>query len=252
MKKLRTKTAYFAIAGTIGGLLFGVSSFATAQVMTSTDFKIQSDSINVGGVPGTSTDYKLNDTIGEIATGESVSADFKLKAGYQQMQGGSITISAPADITLTALSLTQNSAVGSTTWSVTTDNSAGYTISVNASVAPALADAGTGEAFTDYTEVTAGVKETWSVSSGYEFGFSGFGTDTTGYGSDTNCAATENVPSSTLLWEGFSGTTKIQIASSSSAVTGANTTICVATEQDVSLAPSGSYSATITATAVTQ
>jgi len=251
MKK-RHHGAIYLVVGAVIALLFGLSSFATAQVMTSTDFKIQSDSINVGGVPGTSPDFKINDTTGEVGTGPSTGTDFKLLAGYQQVEGGTISITAASDITLTPLSLTQSSAVGSTTWSVTTNNPAGYTLTVNASAAPALSDSGTGEAFTDYTEAVAGVKETWSVSNGYEFGFSGLGLHVSGYGTDTDCIDAENVPSTGLLWEGFNGTTQIELASSTSVASGVSTSICVATEQDTLLAPSGSYSATITATATTQ
>jgi len=250
MKKTRVTINHLLVVSIMGGLLFGVSGMALAQVMTSPDFRIQSDSINVGGVPGTSADFRLNDTIGEIATGEASSPDFILRAGYQQMQGGSISISAAPDIVMDGLSLSQNSAVGSSTWTVITNNVGGYALSVRASAAPALVDAGTGESFTDYTEASAGVKETWSVTSAYEFGFSGFGADTTGYGIDTNCADAENIPSTGLLWEGFNGLTNIQLASTSSPTAGTDTTICVATEQDVLLTPSGSYSSTITATAV--
>ncbi|MCK5022167.1 MAG: hypothetical protein KAR54_02890 [Candidatus Pacebacteria bacterium] len=162
-----------------------------------------------------------------------------------------ITISSPDDITLTALSLTQNSAVGSTTWTVITNNQAGYTLSVKASSSPALVDSTTSESFTDYT---SSGKEAWSVSDAYEFGWSAFGDDVTGHGTDTNCVATTDVPSSTLLWEGFNGTADIQMGSSTSETiqAGTDTTLCVATEQDTVFAPSGTYAATLTATAVVQ
>ena len=159
-----------------------------------------------------------------------------------------ITISAPADITMTALSLTQDSAVGNAAWTVITNNQAGYTLTVKASAAPALADSGTSESFADYTSTG---KEAWSVSSAYEFGWSAYGNDTTGHGTDSDCIAGADVPSATLLWEGFDGTTPIQMASSTSEtnMAGTATTLCVATEQDTVFAPSGTYTATLTATA---
>ncbi len=234
-------------------IALAIPAFSIAAVMTSSNYQIQSDSVNFGGGNSTSANYTLEDTLGEIATGLSSSASYSLKAGYQQMLGSSISIDSPADITMTALSLTQNTAVGSTAWTVTTDNSAGYTLSVNTSASPALVDSGTGESFADYTESSAGVKEAWSVSNAYEFGWSAFGADVSGYGSDADCVAGTDIPSATLLWEGFEGTTQIEMASSTSrtSTSGTASTICVATEQAGVFAPSGSYSTTVTVTAIT-
>lgn len=161
-----------------------------------------------------------------------------------------ISISAPADITLTPLSTTQNTAVGSATWTVTTNNAAGYTLALSASTTPALQGTG-GRQFTDLGATPA----TWAVTSAYKFGFSAYGTDapTATWGTDTDCLAGANVPSTTLKWRGFNGTTGIQVASSS-AVTGTSgtaTTMCVGTEQNGVFAPSDTYTATITATATT-
>ncbi len=167
-----------------------------------------------------------------------------------------ISITDGSDINLTALSTTQNSAVGSSTWNVKTNNQAGYTLTVQASAAPALVDSGTSESFTDYTEASSGVPETWSVSNAYEFGFSAYGTHvpTGTWGTDSDCLDTANVPSATLNWEGFDGTNPIQIASSAAETTtaGVDSVICVATGQDTVFAPSGTYQATITATATVQ
>ncbi|NTW48078.1 MAG: hypothetical protein HGA48_04055 [Candidatus Yonathbacteria bacterium] len=166
-----------------------------------------------------------------------------------------IAISSPSDITMTHLSTTQNSAVGSATWTVTTNNQAGYTLDVHASTDPALQSGS--EQFTDYTETSAGVPEVWNVVSAYEFGFSAYGThvpaawDTN---TATDCIEGANVPGVDLRWLGFNGTTDIEVASSSSetGTSGIASTICVATEQDGVFAPSGVYTATITATATTQ
>ena len=67
------------------GLAYSINT-AFAQTMTSGTYKIQSDSLNFGGNRSTSTTYSIEDTAGEIATGESQSSLFKMKAGYQQMQ----------------------------------------------------------------------------------------------------------------------------------------------------------------------
>ena len=166
-----------------------------------------------------------------------------------------IAITAPSDITMTALSTTQNSAVGSATWTVTTNNQAGYKLELNASTNPALQDGTTSESFTNYTEAVTGTPETWSVSGAYEFGFSAYGTHvpTGTWGTDADCIAGANVPSATLKWQGFNGTALKEVATSASetGTSGTASTMCVATQQSGVFAPSGTYTATITATATT-
>jgi len=52
--------------------------------MTSTNYQINWDSINIGGEDtSTSTTYLLRDTIGEIATGVSTSTNYEISAGYR-------------------------------------------------------------------------------------------------------------------------------------------------------------------------
>jgi hypothetical protein len=229
---------------------------ASAAVMGSANYSMQSDSVNVGGVYGTSTSYHMEDTVGEIATGNATSTSYNLHAGYQQMHESSISISTGSDINLTALSISQDTAVGNSSWTVTTDDPAGYSLSVEASTDPALQDSGTGEVFIDYSESTPGTPETWSVSGAYEFGFSVRGSDVPEgiWGTDTDCIAATNVPSAGLKWRGFDGTTDIEIASRTSRTTpsGVISNICVASEQEGVFAPSGTYTATITATALAQ
>lgn len=166
-----------------------------------------------------------------------------------------ITISSPADVNMTALSSGQNTAVGSATWTVTTNAAGGYGLTVYAGAAPAMVRSGGGGNIADYTPGTAETPETWSVPNGsVEFGFSARGADvnTGTYGTDTDCIDTSDVPSATLLWRDFDLTGSADTIASSSTVTstsGTPTTMCVATEQDGVFAQSGSYTATITATA---
>ncbi|NTV44886.1 MAG: hypothetical protein HGA67_04355 [Candidatus Yonathbacteria bacterium] len=227
---------------------------AFADVMGSTSYRMRFDSVNIGGNRATSSAYHEEDTVGEVATGDGASANYRVHAGYQQMDASSISISAGSDITMTALSMAQNSAVGNTSWTVITDDAAGYGLSVHASTDPALSDVGTGESFADYTESTPGTPETWSVSSAYEFGFSARGTDVSAgtWGTDTDCLNTADVPSATLKWRGFDGVNNVILAGSSvrTLSTGTGTTLCVATTQAGVFAPSGTYTATVTATAV--
>ncbi len=248
------RTIYLAITVLfVGGYALLFIGSGLAYVASSTNYRIQSDSVNIGGILSTSTNYKMEDTLGEIATGFSTSTSYKLRAGYQQMLGSSISISSAPDITMNPLTISQNSSVGSTTWNVATSNTTGYLLNVRSLTSPALVDSSTGESFADYTESSPGVKEQWSVSNAYEFGFSAFGDDVSGYGTDTDCSSGADVPSATLLWEGFS-TSNIEMASSSlpTPSSGTDSTLCVATEQDSVFAPSGNYTTVIVATAVTQ
>jgi len=160
-----------------------------------------------------------------------------------------ISIDTPADVTLTALTTTQLTSVGTTTWTVVTNNAAGYTLGVKATLtgSGALYDSGTGNYFTDYGTSSP---STWSVTNAYMFGFAPLGNDTTGYGTGSFCESSTNVPSTTLNYVGFYSADR-EVASSSSETTqaGTATTICYAVEQDTVWAPSGTYTATITATA---
>lgn len=73
-----------------------------------------------------------------------------------------ISITSPADITLTALSTSQNTAVASTTWTVTTNNATGFSLAVTASGTPALRKTdGTGT-FADYS----GAATPWNTPAG--------------------------------------------------------------------------------------
>ena len=53
--------------------------------MSSSNYKIDADSINIGGGQSSSTNYKIEDTLGEVATGDSESGSYKTEAGYQAM-----------------------------------------------------------------------------------------------------------------------------------------------------------------------
>ncbi len=242
-------------------MLICVSITASAYVATSTNYHLQSDSLNTGGLISTSTNYKIEDSIGEVGTGTSTSTVYKMQAGYQQMQEVFLSISSANDISMTALSLTQKSSVGDTSWTINTDNIAGYSAVVFATVSDvcldrdgegatdALCDITTSESFADISVS----KHLWNVSNEYAFGWSAYGDDVSGHGVDTDCVAIANVPSDTLLWQGFHSTTAYQIASSTmrTSPSGSSITMCVATEQDTVFAPSGTYTATTTITVVT-
>lgn len=153
-------------------LLIAGAYTANAYVASSTNYRIQSDSLNVGGVRQTSTNYISEDTIGEVATGLSESALYKLKAGYQQMNEIYIAVSAPADVNMTPDigGITGGTGDGQAIWTATTDNPAGYSMSIKASTTPALQSGSSN--FADYTPTGATPDFAWSVlNTASEFGF---------------------------------------------------------------------------------
>ncbi|MEN9920586.1 MAG: hypothetical protein RL538_479 [Candidatus Parcubacteria bacterium] len=111
-----------------------------AQVATSTNYQVQSDSINFGGGFSTSTNYQQESTFGEIATGNSTSTSYNLYAGYQQMQEVYLSMTTPSDVDLTPslAGLTGGTSNGSATVTVTTDSPAGYTLTLESQTDPAM------------------------------------------------------------------------------------------------------------------
>ncbi len=111
-----------------------------AQVASSTNYQLQSDSINFGGGFSSSTNYRQESTFGEIGTGQSSSTNYMLRAGYQQMQEVYLSITAPSDVTMSPnlAGITGGTANGSATVTVTTDSPAGYSLSIQSSTSPAM------------------------------------------------------------------------------------------------------------------
>lgn len=114
---------------------------AGAQVSQSQNYRIQSDSINFGGGLSSSDNYTLESTFGEVATGDLSGNSFNIRAGYQQMTGNYISMSAPASVVMSPSipGLSGGEANGSTTVTVSTDSAGGYTLSIRADSNPAMA-----------------------------------------------------------------------------------------------------------------
>jgi hypothetical protein len=169
---------FFFITSFVVVLSLLVSQTISAAVMNSTNYSIQSDSVNFGGGLSTSTSYNQESTFGEIATGGSESSTYKIKAGYQQMHVVYLAITAASDVTLspTLDGTVAGVSNGSTAVTVTTDNAAGYELSIKASSSPALVSGG--NFFADYTPAGANPDFTFSVAAAdSEFGFSPEGSD---------------------------------------------------------------------------
>jgi hypothetical protein len=138
MKRDFTRSGILSIIATV--VVLSAQQISFAAVASSTNYKLQSDSINFGGGLSTSTSYRQESTGGEVATGEASSTNYKLKAGYQQMQEVYISMTVPSDVTLlpSLAGLTGGTSNGSTSVTVTTDSPAGYSLSIKAQNNPAM------------------------------------------------------------------------------------------------------------------
>jgi hypothetical protein len=157
-------------------LLFFLVYSALGYVMKSDNYRMQSDSLNTGGGSGSSINYIFEDTVGEIATGPSASASYKMKAGYQQMQEVFLSVSSPADVimTPTIAGISGGLASGEAAWTVITDGPSGFNMKINASTDPAMQMDVTYN-FSDYSPAVLGSPDfLWGAPGAgvAEFGFS--------------------------------------------------------------------------------
>ncbi len=165
-----------------------------------------------------------------------------------------ISITSPADCALApAITISNNKAICGSTWNVKTNSTTGYSLSVKAQASPALVSGA--NSFADYTPAVADTPELWTVaSSAKEFGYSAYGTDTpTGtWGTSTAACGTAGAPDVTLKYQNTKTTDRlVSTRATTTPVAGIDTTFCGAVEQNGVYAASGSYQATITATAIT-
>jgi len=162
-------------------------------------------------------------------------------------------ITSPSDVTMAPnLGISSNGSIGTSTWNVKTTSTTGFNFFLKASASPAMVSGA--NSFADYTETSAGVPEVWSVSSGAkEFGFSAYGADvTTGtWGTGAGCGSA-GAPLGTMKYVGFKTIDKnVATTSTVTLPAGSDINVCYAAQQNTVYAPSGVYTATITATATT-
>lgn len=223
-------------------------------VMNSGNYSIQSDSINFGGGNASSTNYSQESTFGESGTGPSSSTSFNLNAGYQQMDAVYIAIGAVANVTL---SPSINGSVGgvangAASVQVTTNNSLGYELYIQASSSPALVSGS--DSFADYTPVGSNPDFTFSVPvSTSEFAMSPEGLHVVQkYKDDGASCNTGALETSFACWGPLSTSNElISSGSASNYPSGTITTIRFRAESGTSnLQPAGNYTATTTVTAL--
>lgn len=224
-----------------------------AAVMTSSNYTIESDSVNFGGGLSTSTNYSQESTFGEIATGPSQSSNYQIRAGYQQMKSVYLSIStSPVALSPSIPSISGGTANGSTIVTVTTDNPAGYELYIKASSSPALKSGV--NSFADYTPAGANPDFTFSVAvSASEFAFTPEGTDIAqeykDNGSSCNIGALDTTDA---CWNALSTTNELVAQKTSgNHPSGTGTTLKFRAESGTSnTQATGTYTATTTVTAV--
>ncbi len=239
----------------VGGALviFAAASPVWAYVAGSSGYRLQTDSINFAGGLDSSSSYQLNSTLGEIATGAGAGVSYKTAAGYQQMLGSFISLSSPSDLVLSpAIGSGVGQSSGSTSWTVITDNSAGYSLAIRASTDPALQSASA--SFANYTPVGANPDFVWSVgSSETAFGFSPSGSHLASRYLDNGAACNLGaLDTSDRCWDALTTSNRI-IANSASPnqPSGTATTVKFLAEAGSGQAQTaGTYNATVIATAM--
>jgi hypothetical protein len=119
---------------------FVLPFIVVGQVRESTNYKIERDSLNVGGGFTSSGNFQMESSVGELGTGFSTSTNYILSAGYQQnLEEIYIAISSPSDLTLDSINgLTGGFSTSSTSWNITTNNNSGYEVSIRSSTTPAM------------------------------------------------------------------------------------------------------------------
>lgn len=183
----------------------------SAYVMGSGTYRIDNDSLNNAGTSfSTSSSYSLGSTLGEVGTGFSTSSAYHMFAGYWTPDDTYISISSPSDTNLGAISgLLGGIGNASSTWTVTTNNAAGYSLSVVANTYPALKAPAAG--IDDYVPSGADPDYVFSVSpTDARFGFSPEGVHVVQRYLDDGISAcnTGSTDSSDRCWDGFSTTSK--------------------------------------------
>jgi hypothetical protein len=210
-------------------IILAVLQVGIAQVRTSSNYQVQSDSINVGGGLSNSASYTQESTVGEIATGPSDSTTYSLRAGYQQMQEVFLSLSGGGDVTMSPdlPGLTGGTSNGSTTFTVITDSPSGYRLTIASENNPAMQRDGGGATIADYS---AGGDPDFSFATAgtdAHFGFSPDGIDIVqDFLDDGGACNIDSLNTSLACWEGLSTTdTTVAEATNANHPNGATTTI---------------------------
>jgi hypothetical protein len=228
------------------GVVFG-------DEMQSIHYRIQSDSVNVGGGLSTSTSYSVETTFGESATGDAASATYSLHAGYQQMHEVFLSLETSGSVIMSPSisGITGGTANGSTTITVITDSVAGYQLTIASLSSPSL-QSGV-HSIADYTP--GGNPDFVFITdvSDAHMGYSPSGEDITQwFRDDGGVCGTGSNDTDLACWDGLSTVPKVIASrSSSNHPQGSTTTVNFKIGIGSSVVqPGGVYTATTTVTAL--
>lgn len=237
-------------------LVVSLLNVATAQVMQSSNYQIQSDSLNIGGGNSTSSSYILESTVGESATGLSDSENYSISAGYLQTISPYIALTGASNVTMDASisGVAGGAGNGSTTVTVITDNVGGYYLTISSSNDPAMQKGA--DTIADYDPVGSnpGFAFTYNYGEAW-FGYTPEGDDITSQFKDDGgtCGGGGSLDTPMACWEGLTtGGQTIAQSTTDNHPNGATTTVHfrVGVGAGVNQAP-GFYVATTTITAIT-
>lgn len=163
-----------------------------------------------------------------------------------------ITITAPGNVEIPAITIAGGDQNNSATWTVVTNATGGYTLKTKFSTNTAMKNGS--DQITNYTPATANIPQAWSVgASAYEFGIGTYATGQTDvnsvtWGSGSDCSGAYYVqPVTTLSSYTFAS------RSTETASAGIATALCFRAAQGANVyIPSGVYTGTVTAYAATQ
>jgi hypothetical protein len=235
-------------------LILGMLVVGEAQVRTSPNYRLESDSVNFAGGLSSSSNYSLESTAGEVSTGPSASTNYQLRAGYQQMQEVFISMTAPGNIVMTPSigGITGGVANGSTSVIVVTDSPSGYALSLSAETAPAMNSET--DSIADYVPLASPNPDLVFNTSSTQahFGFSPQGTDVVlRYLNNTSVCNAGTLSVSLQCWDGVGTSTKLVAEGSSNQPSGVTTNFNFRVELGGGISvPEGEYVATTTLTAL--
>ncbi len=231
-----------------------IISLVNAETMSSSNYKVEIDSINFGGGRSVSGSYTIEDSAGEIATGFSTSTNFGIHAGYQQNSLYNLYVVPASNVTMAPAipGLTGGTANGQTSLTVTTDNPAGYTTTISAEDSPALNTSH--DSFADY--LPAGLVPDYSFansSTNSSFAFTPEGTDIDSrYKNSGLVCGVGASDTADACWDGLSTSARtIAVRNSNNNPAGTVTTIKFRAESGSShVQADGTYTATTTITVI--
>lgn len=227
------------------------------------EYRVRSSEFSDDWISAEYTNQNTPTTFYSVSSEESVGGSYVLGAGYQQMNEEFLSISTINDVVLQpGISVSVDNSVGSETFTVQSDNAAGYNLYIRTTQSTALQHLAAGSDFLDYTPATPGTPDNWSVDSGQkQFGYSvydgGSGDVSDGtWGSADDCGSVitgdPDAPGGgEQLYDGLSTSNRLIASRSSRTVSGGSSiTVCFAAGTNNDAVDAGSYQAPIVITAV--